>query len=176
MVHPAMVFLSGHGITTPDQHYRFLPYDYDSGRVERTTISDSELRYYLTRIGGTKIFFFDTCYSGAVLPGKTTNTQANVDKFANDLKAAENGMVVFTSSTGNELSLERDEWNNGAFAKAVVEGLRGAAVHQGASVVMISDLEDYVSRRVKELTGGNQRLMVAKPGTVEDFPIAATLP
>src|SRR5262249_7872603 len=23
----AMVFLSGHGITTPDQHYRFLPYD-----------------------------------------------------------------------------------------------------------------------------------------------------
>ncbi len=25
----AMVFLSGHGVTTPDQHYRFFPYDYD---------------------------------------------------------------------------------------------------------------------------------------------------
>jgi hypothetical protein len=172
----AMVFLSGHGITTPDQHYRFLPYDYDSGRVERTTISDSELKDYLTKIGGKKIFFFDTCYSGAVLPGKTTTTQANVDKFANDLKAAENGIVVFASSTGNELSLERDEWNNGAFAKAVVEGLRGAAARPEVPVIMISDLEGYVSRRVKDLTGGNQRPMVAKPGTVEDFPIAERLP
>jgi hypothetical protein len=79
----------------------------------------------LTKIGGKKIFFFDTCYSGAVLPGKTTNTQANVDKFANDLKAAENGIVVFTSSTGNELSLERDEWNNGAFAGMIAR--RGGA-------------------------------------------------
>jgi hypothetical protein len=39
----AMVYLSGDGITTPDQHYRFLPYDYDPNHIERTTISDSEL-------------------------------------------------------------------------------------------------------------------------------------
>ncbi|MGA7385533.1 MAG: caspase family protein [Methylocella sp.] len=171
----AMVFLSGHGITTPDRHYRFLPYDYDSGRVERTTISDSELQDYLTKIGGKKIFFFDTCYSGAVLTGKTTGTQPDVDKFANDLKAAENGIVVFTSSTGNELSLERDEWNNGAFAKAVVEGLHGAAARPEIPVIMISDLEGYVSRRVKDLTGGSQRPMMAMPKTVEDFPVAERL-
>jgi WD40 repeat protein len=60
----AMIFLSGHGIKTPDQHYRFLPYDYDANRIPRTTISDSELEDYLTKIGGKKIFFFDTCYSG----------------------------------------------------------------------------------------------------------------
>ena len=85
----AMVFLSGHGVTTPDQHYRFLPYDYDPERVERTTISDSELQDYLTKIGGKKIFFFDTCYSGNVLIGaRGTDTRANVDKFANELKAA----------------------------------------------------------------------------------------
>ena len=110
-----------------------------------------------------------------MLPARTTSTQPDVDKFANDLKAAENGIVVFTSSTGNELSLERDEWNNGAFTKAVVEGLRGAAVRPEVRVIMISDLEGYVSRRVKDLTGGNQRPMVAKPGTVEDFPIAERL-
>ncbi len=171
----AMVFLSGHGITTPDQHYRFLPYDYDSGHVERTTISNSELKDYLTKIGGKKIFFFDTCYSGAVLTGKTTGTQPDVDKFANDLKAAENGIVVFTSSTGNELSLERDDLKNGAFAAAVVEGLRGAAARPEVPVIMISDLQGYVSRRVKELTGGNQRPTMAMPKTVEDFPIAERL-
>ncbi len=40
----AMVFLSGHGINTPDQHYRFLPYDYDQNHIDRTTIADFELR------------------------------------------------------------------------------------------------------------------------------------
>jgi uncharacterized caspase-like protein len=98
-----------------------------------------------------------------------------VDKFANDLRTAQNGIVVFTSSTGNELSLERDEWMNGAFTKAVVEGLRGAAAQPQAPVVMISDLEGYVSRRVRDLTGGNQKPMVAKPNTVEDYPISARL-
>jgi WD40 repeat protein len=168
----AMIFLSGHGMTTPDQHYRFLPFDYDSNRVERTTISDSELQDYLTKIGGKKIFFFDTCYSGAILGGKATNTQANVDKFANELRAAENGVIVYTSSTGNELSQEKEEWGNGAFAKAVVEGLRGAAGRPDVPVVMISDLQGYVSRRVKELTDGNQKPMIAMPKTVEDFPIS----
>jgi hypothetical protein len=170
----AMVFLSGHG-TTLDQHYRFLPYDYDDNRKERTTISDSELQTYLTKIGGKKIFFFDTCYSGDVLSGKGPDTRPNVDKFANELKASENGIVVFTSSTGNELSQEKDEWHNGAFTKAVVEGMRGAAARQEVPVIMISDLQGYVSRRVKELTSGNQRPMMAMPKTVEDFPIAQRL-
>ena len=171
----AMIFLAGHGVTTPDQHYRFLPHDYDSDRVERTTISDLELQDYLTKIGGKKIFFFDTCYSGAVLAGRATSTQPEVDKFANQLKAAENGIVVFTSSTGNELSQEKEEWNNGAFTKAVVEGLRGAAARPQVPVVMISDLQGYVSRRVRDLTNGNQKPMMAMPKTVEDYPISIRL-
>ena len=117
-------------------------------------------------------FFFDTCYSGAILSGKAPNTQADVDKFANELKAAENGIVVFTSSTGNELSEEKEEWNNGAFTKAVVEGLRGAAARPQNPVIMISDLNGYVSSRVKELTNGNQKPMMAMPKTVEDFAIS----
>jgi WD40 repeat protein len=171
----ALIFLSGHGVTTPDQRYRFLPYDYDPDRVERTTISDSELQDYLTKIGGKKVFFFDTCYSGAILGGKAPNTQANVDKFANELRAAENGIVVFTSSTGNELSQEKTEWGNGAFAKAVVEGLQGAAGRPEVPVIMISDLHGYVSRRVKDLTNGGQKPMMAMPKTVEDFAISVRL-
>jgi hypothetical protein len=142
---------------------------------DRTTISDSELKDYLTKIGGKKIFFFDTCYAGAVMGTRATDAQPDVDKFANELKAAENGIIVFTSSSGNELSQEKDEWNNGAFTKAVVEGLHGAAARPEVPVIMISDLQGYVSRRVKELTSGNQRPMMAMPKTVEDFPIAQRL-
>jgi hypothetical protein len=171
----AMIFLAGHGIKTPDQHYRFLPYDYDPGHVVRTTISDSELRDYLTEIGGKKIFFFDTCHSGAVLGGRAVDTQPDVDKFANDLRAAENGIVVFTSSTGSELSQERPEWMHGAFTLAVLEGLRGQAARPDIPVVMISDLQGYVSQRVQRLTGGNQKPMMAMPKTVEDYPISMRL-
>jgi WD40 repeat protein len=203
----AMVFLSGGGVTTPDQHYRFLPYDYDPDHIERTTISDSELQDYLTKIGGKKIFFFDTCYSGSVLsPGsrKTskspekvstadtdivadgeqgsgklelpkTYTGPNVDKFANELKAAENGIVVFASSTGNELSMEREDWKNGAFTKAVVEGMGGAAARPGVAAISMFDLGGYISRRVMQLTKGNQRPVMAMPKTVEDYWIAARL-
>jgi Caspase domain len=170
----AMILLSGHGMTTSDQHYAFLPYDFDDTRVERTTISDSQLQRYLTNIGGKKIFFFDTCFSGNILPGsKAASTQPNVDGFANELRAAENGIVVFTSSTGKEYSVEKEEWMNGAFTKAVVEGMGGKAARSDQPVIMISDLNGYVSRRVKELTGGTQRPMLAMPKTVEDYPISS---
>jgi len=169
-----MILLSGHGTTTGG-HYRFLPYDYDADRVERTTISDSELKDYLTKIGGKKIFFFDTCFSGAVLPGSRAAITQGVDKFANELKADENGIVVFTSSTGNEESLENEEWMNGAFTKAVIDGMGGKAARPDQSVVMISDLEGYVSRTVRDLTHGNQKPMMAKPGTVPDYAISRRL-
>jgi WD40 repeat protein len=169
----AMVFLAGHGVMTPDQHYAFLPYDYDPDRLERTTISDFDLSRYLSKIGGKKIFFFDTCYSGAVLGGRAPDTAPNVDKFANELKAADNGTIVFMSSTGKELSQEAE--GNGAFTKAVIEGLRGEAGRPEVPVIMTSDLDGYISRRVKELTKGKQKPMRAMPHTVEDFPISVRL-
>jgi WD40 repeat protein len=172
----AMIFLAGHGITTPDLHYRFLPYDYDANRIPRTTITDSEFEDYLTKIGGKKIFFFDTCYSGNVLKGRAPGTAPDVDRFANQLRAAENGIVVFTSSTGNELSQELEQYKNGAFTLAVVEGMRGAAARPQTPVIMISDLQGYVSKRVRDLTKGNQKPMVAMPKTVEDYPISIRLP
>jgi len=98
-----------------------------------------------------------------------------VDRFANQLRAAENGIVVFTSSTGNELSQELEQYKNGAFTLAVVEGMRGAAARPQTPVIMISDLQGYVSRRVRDLTKGNQKPMVAMPKTVEDYPISIRL-
>jgi uncharacterized caspase-like protein len=168
-----MVFLSGHGMRTPDQRYRFLPYDYNPMRMERTTITDTELQQYLTKIGGKTLFFFDTCYSANVMGVRATEFQPDVDKFANELKAAENGIIVFASSTGNQLSHENAAWNNGAFTKAILEGMQGLAARPQLHAVSVSDLEGYVSRRVKELTKGDQTPMSAKPKTVEDFWIAA---
>jgi WD40 repeat protein len=171
----AMIFLAGHGITSADLHYRFLPYDYDPMHLQMTTIKDSDLLEYITSIGGKTIFFFDTCYSGSVLPARGPSTSPDVDRFANELRSAPNGVVVFTSSTGGEFSLEDARWHNGAFTRALVDGLRGAAARSDNTVISIADLESYISRTVRELTGGIQHPMTAKPKTIEDYWIASVV-
>jgi hypothetical protein len=167
----AMVFISGHGFVTSDLVYRFFPADYDPDRLERTTVRSVEFQDFLSKVGGKVLVFLDTCYSGDVLPGSKAPLQSSQDKFANELAAAENGVVVFASSTGNQPSWEDPKWGNGAFTKALVEGLDGKADVRKAGVVRVSALEDYVYDRVKELTGGKQKPMVAKPKMVENFPI-----
>ena len=102
-----------------------------------------------------------------------SDTLPDVDKFANDLRAAENGVIVFSSSTGTELS--REVQDNGAFAKAVIEGLGGKAGRPEVEAITVLDLGGYVSRRVKEMTNGNQKPMIGMPKTVEDFPISLRL-
>jgi uncharacterized caspase-like protein len=174
----AMIFLSGHGVSDTHQHYRFLPYDYDPNHLERTTIAGSEFKQYIESINGKTVFFFDTCFSGAVLGGRAADTQPDVDGFANELRAAKNSVVVFASSTGNELSREPPDLKdpnlqNGAFTAAVLDGLRGKAAHQGIGVVSLTDLSSYVAHIVPDETFGNQHPTFAMPQTVQDYPIVS---
>jgi uncharacterized caspase-like protein len=90
----------------------------------------------------------------------------------NELTSAESGAVVFASSTGNQYSAEDPAWGNGAFTKAVLEGINGKADFTGKGRITINMLDLYISERVKELTKGKQTPTTTKPQTVPDFPIA----
>ena len=80
--------------------------------------------------------------------------------------------MVFASSTGRQYSLEDKAWGNGAFTKALVEGIGGRADYHGKGKITINMLDLYLSERVKELTGGKQTPTTTKPQTIPDFPIA----
>ena len=82
--------------------------------------------------------------------------------------------MVFASSTGRQYSLESSEWNNGAFTKALVEGVGGKADLQKTGRITHKMLDFYVSERVKELTKGVQTPVNPSPQGVPDFPIALT--
>jgi len=88
------------------------------------------------------------------------------------LASAENGVVVFSSSTGRQYSLENPDWGNGAFTKALVEGLSGKANYQKTGRITHKMLDFYISERVKEITEGQQTPVTQAPGGVPDFPIA----
>ncbi len=83
------------------------------------------IRLDLSWIPGKRIAFIDTCHSGNILG--TRRSVADTNAVINDLTASENGVVVFSSSSGKQFSLEDAKWQNGAFTKALVEGLNGKA-------------------------------------------------
>ncbi|KOR28944.1 hypothetical protein TI05_15935, partial [Achromatium sp. WMS3] len=115
--------------------------------------------------------FLDTCHAGNVM-GSRRSLVPDVNQVVNDLIRAENGIVVFTASTGRQYAMEHKSWGNGAFTKALVEGLKGKADYNRNWHITINELELYIAERVKELTKGFQTPTTAKPKTVADYPIA----
>ena len=168
----AMLFLAGHGVNDPNGNYVFLPSDASLDKLKRTGVPYSMIRDTVTSLPGKVVFFVDTCHSGNIMG--TRRGDGDIDSVVNDLTTAENGVVVFAASTGRQYSLEDKTWGNGAFTKALVEGLTGKADYSGNGRVTINMLDLYLSERVKELTGGQQTPTTTKPKTIQDFPIILT--
>ena len=169
----AVLFLAGHGINDRGNgRYYYLPFEADPTQVMRSMVPGSEIQASLSQIAGKVVLFLDSCHAGNVLGQQRLRGGTDVNRFVNELASAENGVVVFTASTGSQPSQESPVWNNGAFTKAVVEGLRGQADFKRSGRVTINMLDLYVSERVKELTSGSQTPTTAKPTTINDFPIA----
>lgn len=166
----AMVFLAGHGVNDQNGVYYFLPVNANPDKLMRTGVAFSDIKTTVSTLAGKTLAFIDTCHSGTVMG--TRRGLADIAGVVNELASAENGAVVFASSTGNQFSLENTAWGNGAFTKALVEGLSGKADYAGKGTISINMLDLYLSERVKELTGGKQTPTTTKPNTVPDFPVA----
>ena len=68
---------------------------------------------------------------------------------------------------------ERDDWGNGAFTKAIVEGIElGKADLLGKGFITTSSLDTFVESRVAELTEGKQSPVMERPPQQPDFAIA----
>lgn len=169
----AMIFLSGHGINDRTGQYFYLPQRADLNSLRRTSVLFSDIKTLVESLPGKALFFIDTCHAGNVM-GKRGRKSAMPDimGLVNELSSAENGAVVFASSTGNQSSLESEEWGNGAFTMALVEGMDGEADLMKQGKITVNMLDTYVSDRVKGLTEGQQTPTTTKPKTIPDFPIA----
>jgi len=167
-----MLFLSGHGWNDTGGSYYFIPVNFDAARLRGTAVPSAEVQKTVQSMAGKVVVFLDTCYSGNVLGGRSAELRGDINGVANELVSAENGAVVFTASSGRQVALERPEWGNGAFTKALMEGLGGKADMLGKGQITINGLDYYISERVKELTENRQTPTTAKPQTIADFPIA----
>jgi WD40 repeat protein len=166
----AMVFLAGHGVNDSGGVYYYLPANTDLEKLRRTGVLFAEMKNTVASLAGKTILFIDTCHAGNVMGARAV--APDITGVVNELASAENGAVVFASSTGKQYSFEDPNWGNGAFTKAVVEGIDGKADYTGKGRITINMLDLYISERVKELTKGKQTPATAKPNTIPDFPLA----
>jgi WD40 repeat protein/uncharacterized caspase-like protein len=167
-----VMFLAGHGMNDNTGNYFFLPHNVDINQLVRTGVGENDIKITLNALAGKAIFFVDSCHSGNALGTAKTRGITDVNAFVSELASAENGVIVFTASTGRQLSQESPSWGNGVFTKAVVEGLGGKADFQKNGKITHKGLDYYVTERVKELTKGQQSPVSIAPGGITDFPIA----
>jgi uncharacterized caspase-like protein len=168
----AMIFLAGHGVNDAGGMYYFLPVNADTQRLRRTGLPYSDIKNTIATLRGKTLLFVDSCHAGNVMGMR--RGVADINALVNELTSAENGAVVFASSTGRQFALEDPVWGNGAFTKALIEGLQGGADYRKSGAITVNMLDLYLSERVKELTNGQQTPTTTKPQTIQDFPIAIT--
>lgn len=176
----SVIFFSGHGLSNPDtDSYYFVPYNAHvrSSDVLDTLVDGKVIQKAVADTPGKVILLMDTCHAGNVMgAGKMRGLEDSIKlaSFINELTRAESGVTVFSSSTGRQVSLESTAWNNGAFTKALREGLSGKADRDKAGKVSLDMLDRYLRERVSELTKGAQTPVSGKPASHVDFPIAIT--
>jgi WD40 repeat protein len=82
------------------------------------------------------------------------------------------GAMVISSASGAEFAFENDVWKNGVFTYSLLEGLKtGNANLNKDTDVQVSELRDYVIKRVGELTNGKQTPTSRKENLEFDFKI-----
>lgn len=167
-----VIFFAGHGEKIGPNYY-FIPggpqalpakgevrsdAEYDVWKKKNAAsvwVPGEEIAKTLHRLKGRAIFFVDTCHAGS-LARQAVRTSNDMTGELNAI-SEEKGVIVFASSTGKELSQEDPSWGNGAFTKAIIEGIRGKADKDNTDLILPSYLSAYVSQRVRELTKGEQR-------------------
>jgi hypothetical protein len=182
------VTLSGHGAHFDDnEDYHFLPYDYDNSRKASSGVYWEDFKRYLGNLPCQVVLVLDTCHSG------TVTKQLHRKRSVGEQKAAmakgmrglqqpggENSMVVIAACMGSGKAQEKNEWGHGALTLALLEGLSGQHLykdkgkaatrlpegHGDQQCIHLRDLDDYITRRVEELTAGDQSVVSNNTGNV----------
>lgn len=162
----SVLFFAGHGVTDEKQTYWFYTSDANDNTVLVNGVSQDEIRKSLQGLQGKVLWFLDTCHAGAA----AKRSPVDVNILVNTVSASENGgIVVFASSTGRQVSVESADLGNGAFTKAVVEGIE---LLLGDGFITTSTLDSYVLHRVEQFTDNQQTPVMDRPPEEPDFAIA----
>lgn len=123
---------------------------------------------------GDDVFRFSTTKSGVL----SIKPKAGLKNSFDYMKALFNdvskniGATIIAAAGGYEYALESEEWNNGVFTYALLEGIQSKnADSNGDDEITISELKNYIIQQVEQLTNGEQVPTTRKENLVNDFRV-----
>lgn len=181
-----IVFIAGHGVLDQNFDYYFAPYDFDFDKPNKKGWKYEQLEELFDYCAARqRLLLIDACHSGAIdkdavfISDETTpidgvkfrggessvavtqesallTFQTMNESFA-DLRSL-SGTFVLSSAGGTEYAFESDQWNNGVFTYAMIEGLRKRTADEDKNQqIDVFELTKYVEDRVIQLTNGAQQ-------------------
>jgi uncharacterized caspase-like protein len=102
--------------------------------------------------------------------GLSQSAQLASDLFA-DLRRG-TGTTIISSAGGAEFAMEGKAWNNGLFTYCLLSGLKEKSSDLNKDgIILLSEIENYVYKKVEELSGGKQRPTTRRENLEFDFRI-----
>jgi len=142
-------YAASHGITV-DGIYYMIPQEMvfkNMDSVKKHAINKAQLTKWLASIPATKsLVLLDTCNSGAFINSRGLAEKAAVDKLMRST-----GRHTIVASLGTQEALEGYK-GHGIFTYTLLKGLAGSADSNGDHQISVTELADYVSDRVPEIT------------------------
>lgn len=169
----AIVYFSGHGARDQEGNFYLVPVDANLSDLASSGVSGDQLKSALVEMPGRVMLILDACHSGAANESGLHNGKKLTDDLVRDLVTDDYGVVVMSSSLGEEYSLESPTIRQGFFTYALVEGLTGRADYNQDGFVHLHEVAQYTEERVGQLTRDQQHPVTSKPANLRTFPLAS---
>ncbi|MDJ0617936.1 MAG: HEAT repeat domain-containing protein [Calothrix sp. MO_192.B10] len=183
-----LVFYSGHGLLHQSGDYYLIPHDTDRTEISDTALPANTFNQALREIPAQRLLvIIDSCHAQGMATSKDdagNNKRSPIPKgftqtalpktVIDDLKQG-TGRVIFTSSTGKQLSWVRRDDTMSIYTYHFLEALQGAANQPGDKVVKVSHLMNYLGETVPATTQQEyqeEQIPCFDFSTEGDFPVA----
>ncbi|BAZ37947.1 peptidase C14 caspase catalytic subunit p20 [Calothrix sp. NIES-4101] len=177
------IYYSGHGCLDASGDYYLIPHETDRADIADTALPATTFNAALQQIPAKQLLvIIDSCHAQGMASSKEGDTKSRppLPKGFTQIALPKNiiqqgkGKVVFTSSTGNQVSWIRPDGKMSVYTYHLLEALQGAANQPGDKVVKVSHLMNHLSKTVpataRDLCKAEQTPFFSFE--TEDFPVA----
>ncbi|MBN4072492.1 caspase family protein [Crocinitomix catalasitica] len=193
-----ILFAAGHGVLDAELDYYFSTYNMDFNDPSEKGIPYDVFENLMSETKSRKkVMFLDACHSGEidkdevienfVLEEQGDLTFRSVNRTIKNINAINSfdlsktlfadmrmnsGTTVISSAGGAQYAIEGEEWDNGVFTYALINGLENseADLNKDRSI-QLSELQEFILFEVNKLTNGMQTPTSRAENLKNDFVI-----
>ena len=146
------IYYAGHGAPDVKTKETFLvPYDGDPNYASSTGFSINELYENLSDLNVKSItLMMDACFTGSSRDNQPILADARPVYIDVQQGNIPSNMIVFTASSGNEISSGYSEKNHGIFTYYLLKGLNGNADTNRDKNITVNEMSNYLSENVPQ--------------------------